>query len=141
MNTLKKLFNEIPELEKLDEVSKNEFQAEIGQLIANYSDLAHLEEKYKDILEGLGKLRESVDGLRNRLFPPLYMGVAKQKTTKQEYIVCRTPWRRGVNDFVHLRVYVGALSNFKGGKDDPEAKKIALFKMRKKIQSILPPVE
>jgi hypothetical protein len=141
MNNFKQLFDELPSIENIDEVSQVEFNAELGQLISQHNNLAHLENKYKDVLEGINRQRQIVEELKNRLFPPLYMGVAKQQTSKEPYIVARTPWRKGVNDFIHLRVYVGAISNFKGGKDDPEAKKIALYKMRKKIQSILPPVE
>jgi hypothetical protein len=125
----------------LDSKTKYEYQKEIGALISKSSNLAHLEEKYKDVLNEVNQLRDDITELKNRIFPTIYLGKAKHHTSKEPYIIARTPWRKGTNDYIHLRVYIGALSKFKGGMEDPEVMKIALQKMREKIQSILPPVE
>lgn len=141
MNIQNLLFESIPELKELDEVAKVKYRNEIGSLMVKYSNLTQLEEKYKDLLQEIDKLRGDVVELKNRLFPTIYLGTAKHHTSKEPYIVARTPWRKGKNDFIHLRVHIGAVSKFKEGINDPEVKRIALQKMRDKIQSILPPVE
>ena len=140
MNLHNKPIDAIPELSELDEVSKVTYRNEIGSLIVKSSNLTQLEDKYKDLLQEINKLREDVVELKNRLFPTIYLGTAKHHTSKEPYIVARTPWRKGKNDFIHLRVHIGAISKFKEGINDPEVKRLAIQKMRAKIQSILPPV-
>ena len=141
MDTFSKLLEEVPELAQIDEVAKVKFRNEIGSLILKHSDLTLIEEKYKNVLDEIERLRKDVPELKNRLFPAIYLGTAKHHSTKEPYIVARTPWRKGTNDYIHLRVHIGSVSKFKGGINDPEVKRIALQKMREKIQSILPPVE
>lgn len=141
MNTYNQLLEQIPELKEIDEKTRIKFKNEIGSLIIKSSDLESLEEKYKNQLETIEKLRKDVVELKNRLLPTIYLGKAKHHTSKEPYIVARTAWRKGKNDFIHLRVHIGAVSKFKDGINDPEVKQIALQKMREKIQSILPPVE
>jgi hypothetical protein len=141
MNTLNLLLESIPELKELDEVAKINYRNEIGSLMVKHSNLTQLEYKYKGLLQEIDKLREDVIELKNRLFPTIYLGTAKHHTSKEPYLVGRTAWRKGKNDFIHLRVHIGAVSKFKEGINDPEVKLIALQKMREKIQSILPKVE
>lgn len=141
MPTYKDLLTAIPKLSEIDEVARIEYMNEVGLLIEKYTNREHLKEKYKEILQELEGYDKDIQELENRLFPVVYLGQAKHHSTKQPYIVGRTAWKKGVNDYIHLRVHLGSVTKYKLGIEDPEVKRLATQKMREKIKQILPPIE
>ena len=138
MITLQNILESLPELNTLNEVEKSEYEDELGDLIKKASDLMILQTKYSDILNLEKSLSSDVEMLKKRLFPSIYFGTAKHHTTKEPYIIARSMWRRGLNDFAHLSAYIGPVANFKNGVKDEDVKKIALDKIRKKIREKFP---
>ena len=133
--------NQFPEIGGLDEVSLIKYEEEIATLFVKSSNLAHLQTEYGDLLAHLGQLSKDIAELKKRLFPPLYFSKVKHHSTKEPYIIAATPWQISENENVNFRVYIGALSKFKGGMEDPEVKRIALQKMREKLKLKLPPIK
>ncbi len=126
----------IPELKTLSEVEKYTLENELSLLISSASKLMSIKEQNSEILKEISELESDVEDLKNRIFPTIYLGQAKHHSTKEPYIIARCPWRKGKNDYAHLRVYVGKTSNFKEGLKDPEVLKIAQNKIRLKIRQL-----
>lgn len=138
MNTLQNILESVPELNTLNELQKTEYADELGTLIQKSSDLMALKSKYTEILNLEKSLTSDVEMLKNRLFPSIYFGTAKHHTTKEPYIIARSMWKKGLNDYAQLSAYIGPVANFKNGVEDEEVKKIALDKIRKKIRDKFP---
>ena len=138
MITLQNILESLPELNTLNEVEKSEYEDELGTLIQKTSDLLVLQVKYSDILNLEKSLSSDVEILKNRIFPSIYFGTAKHHTTKEPYIIARSMWKKGLNDYAQLSAYIGPVANFKNGVKDDEVKKIALDKIRKKIREKFP---
>lgn len=138
MITLQNILESLPELNTLSEVEKSEYEDELGTLIQKTSDLLVLQVKYSDILNLEKSLSSDVEILKNRIFPSIYFGTAKHHTTKEPYIIARSMWKKGLNDYAQLSAYIGPVANFKNGVKDAEVKKIALDKIRKKIREKFP---
>lgn len=101
-------------------------------------ELDSISEEYREILERREVLLKKVAEIERRVNPQIYLGTAKHHSSKKPYIVARSPWRKGTNDYAHLRVYVGSLENFDGGINDPQVKAIALKKIQDKINQLFP---
>ena len=138
MILLTNIFESLPELNTLNEVQKAEYADELGILVQKKSDLLALQAKYSDILNLEKSLSSDVEMLKNRLFPSIYFGTAKHHTTKERYIIARSMWKKGLNDYAQLSAYIGPVANFKNGVEDEEVMKIALDKIRKKIREKFP---
>ena len=138
MILLENIINSLPELKTLSEVSKEEFADEVGRLIQKFSDLLILQKEHSQILNLEKSLVSEVELLKNRLFPSIYFGIAKHRTTKDPYIIARSMWKKGLNDYAQLSAYIGPVANFKNGVEDEAVKKIALDKIRKKIREKFP---
>lgn len=138
MIQLKDILREIPDIQSLDVQEKQEYSAEITILLEKTKELLVIRDKYADILKKESELSQEVVELKSRLFPSIYFGVAKHHTTKEPYIIARNLWKKGKNDYAQLSAYVGSLSKFPKGLEDPEAKKIASHKIRKKIREKFP---
>jgi hypothetical protein len=138
MITLQDILSSLPFLRNISEKEKLEFSKEISLLVKKKSDLLALESEYSKILELSKTLSQDVEILTNRLFPSIYFGTAKHHTTKEPYIIARSMWKKGINDYDQLSAYIGPVSKFKNGIEDEEVKAIALDKMRKKIQKKYP---
>ena len=138
MSSINKILTYIPELKELGEVQQLEFTNELNSLIESLNDLLSLREKYETILLKEAELSKKVEELKNRIFPSIYFGTAKHHTTKEPYIIARSMWKKGLNDYSQLSAYIGPVAKFPKGVNDPEVKKIALDKIRKKIQKSFP---
>jgi hypothetical protein len=138
MITTQNILENIPELNTLNEVEKTEYADELGKLIQKTSDLLILQSKYADVLNLEKSLSSDVEILKNRLFPSIYFGTAKHHTSKEPYIIARSMWKKGLNDYAQLSAYIGPVANFKNGVNDKEVKKIALEKIRNKIREKFP---
>jgi hypothetical protein len=138
MITLQNILESLPELNNLNEVEKSDYADELGNLIQKTSDLMVLHTKYSDVLNLEKSLSSDVETLKNRIFPSIYFGTAKHHTTKEPYIIARSMWKKGLNNYAQLSAYIGPVANFKNGVKDAEVKKIALDKIRKKIREKFP---
>jgi len=138
MSSIDKILTYIPELKELGEVQQLEFSNELNSLIESLNDLLSLREKYETILLKEAELSKKVEELKNRIFPSIYFGTAKHHTPKEPYIIARSMWKKGLNDYSQLSAYIGPVAKFQKGVNDPEVKKIALDKIRKKIQNSFP---
>ena len=137
MATQKEILNRIPQIAELSELDKIQFKDEIATLYTTISDIIHLEKKYEELFNVMDAKRKIENEVTSIMFPKIYFGKAKHHTSKEPYIIARCPYKKGVNDYVHFRVYVGAISKFPKGVDDPEVKKIALLKIRNKIKKLI----
>ncbi len=138
MIQVKNILNVIPELTSLGITQREEYATEIAQLIENSRDLLAIQAKYSEVLNRESQLSKRVDELKNRLFPSIYFGKAKHHTTKEQYIIARSMWKKGKNDYAQLSAYIGPVSNFPKGVNDDQVMKIALDKIRKKIREKFP---
>ena len=138
MVNLKDILQSMPELKSFSKEEISEYSDEINQLIQKNSDLVAIRKEYENIFSKEKDLSVDVEMLRGRLFPSIYFGTAKHHRTKLPFIVARSLWKKGLNDYAQLSVYVGPVSKFKNGIEDEEVKKIALEKMRKKIKEKFP---
>jgi len=117
---------------------QREVSNELNSLIESLNDLLSLREKYETILLKEAELSKKVEELKNRIFPSIYFGTAKHHTTKEPYIIARSMWKKGLNDYSQLSAYIGPVAKFQKGVNDTEVKKITLNKIRKKIQNSFP---
>jgi hypothetical protein len=138
MISLQQILESLPELKTLTDIQKEEYAIEIGSLLQITTDLITLRSKYSNILHFEKSMSVDVEMLKNRLFPSIYFGIAKHHTTKEPYIIARSMWKKGINDYAQLSSYIGPVANFKNGVEDDEVKKIALDKIRKKIREKFP---
>ena len=138
MAILQDILDSLPELKTLTNEDRVKYSEELKLLIQKNSDLVAIHKQYEDILNKEKVLSKDVESLKNRLFPPIYFGTSKHHSTKEPFIIARSLYKKGTNDYAQLSVYVGAVSSFKNGIEDEEAKKIALEKMRKKIREKFP---
>jgi len=138
MATLQDILDFLPELKNLSAVDKSKYSNLIQLLIQKSSDLVTIQKEYEQVLTTHKNLSKEVEILRNRLFPAIYFGTAKHHTTKEPYIIARSMWKKGVNDYDQLSAYIGPVAKFKHGLEDEEVKIIALEKMRKKIEEKYP---
>jgi len=125
-------------LNSLSDKDKIKFAKEIESLRQKREKLKELERVHGKDIEALTYIQKLKDDKESRENPKVYLGVGKHAVTKLPYIIGRSVWRKGVNDFDNKSVYVGSLSKFDGNKDHPEAMKIAIDKMKKKIAKDYP---
>ena len=138
MIQLKHILEQFPELKSMGKEQKEEYANEITQLFENTKELMIIREKYADILKKESTLSKKVEELKNRLFPSIYFGTAKHHTTKEPYIIARSLWKKGTSDYAQLSAYIGPVSKFPKGTNDPEVMNIANDKIRKKIREKFP---
>jgi len=101
------------------------------------NELSKLKFDNKEILNQIEKLEKEIEFLEKITSPKIYTGVVKHHTTKEPYIIARSLFKKGVNDYVQLSVYVGKLKDFNNDKDSPEVMKVAKKKIQDKISKII----
>ena len=138
MIQLKQILEQLPELTSFEKEQKEEFSTEISLLLDSTRELMIIREKYADILKREAELASKVEEFKNRIFPSIYFGTVKHHTTKEPYIIARSLWKKGTNDYAQLSAYIGAVAKFPKGIDDVEVMKIAKDKIRKKIREKFP---
>jgi len=138
MATIQDILDSLPELKNLSDEDRIKYSAELKLLIQKNSDLVTIHKDYEKILNQEKILSKDVESLKNRLFPPIYFGTTKHHSTKEPFIIARSLWKKGTNDYAQLSVYIGPVANFKNGIEDEEVKRIALEKIRKKIRDKFP---
>lgn len=138
MIQIKQILEQLPELNSLENLQKEEYSNEISLLLENTKELFVIREKYADILKREAELSGAVEELKNRLFPSIYFGTVKHHTTKEPYIIARSLWKKGTNDYSQLSAYIGAVAKFPKGLEDAEVMVIAKDKIRKKIREKFP---
>jgi len=101
-------------------------------------ELSKLEDEYGEVFYNMKNLKNEIEELENRISPKIYFTTAKHHTTKEPYIIARSMFKKGLNDYVQLSSYIGPVSKFADGIDDEEVKKIALDKIRLQIKKKVP---
>jgi len=138
MIQLKQILEHFPELKAFEKEQKEEFSNEITLLLDSTKELMVIREKYADVLKREDELSCRVEEFKNRIFPSIYFGTVKHHTTKEPYIIARSLWKKGTNDYAQLSAYIGPVAKFPKGIDDVEVMKIAKEKIRKKIREKFP---
>lgn len=111
---------------------------EVSMLKEKKEELERLEKEYGDVFNKMKTLHNDIKLLENRISPEIYFTTAKHHTTKEPYIIARSMYKKGLNDYVQLSSYIGPVSKFTNGIEDEEVKKIALDKIRAQIKKKVP---
>lgn len=117
---------------------KIECSQEIDSLIKTHDDLMQLRKEHADLLVKEKSLSTSVQELKDRIYPTVYLSLAKHHRTKKPYIKAKSPWKDKNGEVSFLWAYVGALDLFPKGLEDPKAKQIAARKIRQLIRTKYP---
>ena len=99
-------------------------------------ELSNMEFEHSEILQRVESLKKEIDILERKTSPKIYTAIVKHHTTKEPYIIARSVFRRGKNNYVQLSVYVGKLKDFGNDKDSPDAIKVGERKIKEKIKSL-----
>jgi hypothetical protein len=126
------------EIENMDPSEKIKYSEELASLKQAREKLAQLRKDYSKELEIIEYFKNLKDDLDKRQNPKVYLGLGKHHTSKEPFIIGRSVWKKGVNDYAHLSAYVGPLTKFNGDKNSPEAMKIAVEKIKNKINTDFP---
>ncbi len=133
-----KIFLKESQFKKLMESSSDyDDNQDLENLKIKKEELSKLKLDNMETLQRIEKLENEIDILERITSPSIYTGVAKHHTTKEPYIIARSTFRRGKNDYVELSAYVGKLKDFNGDKDSPEVMKIGKRKIQNKLAKIL----
>lgn len=125
-------------LNSMSDKEKIEYAREIEDLRQTERKLKELLNTHKKDIEAINYLNYLKFDRERRENPKIYLGVGKHAVTKIPYIIGKTKWRKGVKDYDDNNVYVGPLHKFDNNKDHPEAMRIAVQKMKKKLAKKYP---
>lgn len=100
-------------------------------------ELSILKSNNMEILNQIENLEKEIDFLEKTSSPKIYTGIAKHHTTKEPYIIARSLFKKGINDYIQLSAYIGKLKDFNNDKNSPEVMKIAKKKIKDKISKII----
>lgn len=126
------------QLDAMGEADKYFYKDEIEKLKQKTREIRMLEKKYENEL----KANAFIDFLKKdeemRKNPTIYLSKIKKPNSEIYYIIGKTLWNVSPNVKKNLAVYVGKLSDFNNDTHHPEAKRIAVEKMKKKIEKDVP---
>jgi hypothetical protein len=127
------------DLIKLVEKVVNEDVSEESRILdSKKKELSDMERQYGDAFNKMNSLHNEIQQLENRISPNIYFTTAKHHTTKEPYIIARSMYKKGTNDYVQLSAYIGPVSKFLNGVEDEQVKQIALDKIRAQIRKKVP---